>query len=143
MPQSIISLDRQSGELRWRTDLIKGGGSLTLLGDDLFVYDRWGGGHLTCLDSNTGKIRWDLELRDPDHPRAGFFTNTQIAVTNQIVYVGRPHSLYEVNRSTGSVIGRIQLPRPMFSGPLLAQDRLIYSSDDGTIHARQIPLRSD
>ncbi|WP_144392313.1 PQQ-binding-like beta-propeller repeat protein [Pleionea sediminis] len=57
-----ICIDKKSGEIVWKTKLKSGSSvtNVTVDGDDVIVYS---GGHLFCLDIDSGTEKWSNSLK--------------------------------------------------------------------------------
>lgn len=60
---SVVLLDAETGDQRWKADVPSGATHLEVVGDNVLVQD-WAN-HLTVLDRKSGAVRWQVAIGPP------------------------------------------------------------------------------
>ena len=99
--------------------------SLTLFDDQLFA--QGSNGILTCLDAETGRQLWAVHLGGSDEPT---FTPT---VNEEQVLVISGSRLIALNKRTGDIIWRLQMPASPSTSPVTDDAGVYIGMQDGSV----------
>ena len=101
--------------------------------DDLLLVLE-GGSTLSCVDTQDGAVRWNIQLDTPITPFLG------IEREGNLIYVNSSSELYVVDALSGELRARQTLPLVVTTGPVRHNGQLIFGCADGQVFS-YIPTR--
>ncbi len=147
--QSVLSYDRATGSLRWRTEIHRGGfmrrnkkasqasGSLAFDGERFYVnFANAGGAYVTAL-SPTGKILWQTKVTDYVVHQA--YGSSPALYGDDLLLVSADNkkagAVAALSRATGKIVWKVKRPKkPNYASPvvfkLAGRDQLILTGCD-------------
>ncbi len=131
----VASIDLRTGERAWEQEV---GGTYTpwVAGD--FIYLLSTSGEVICLTRADGRVRWLTQLdqwddmedkEDPIH-WAG-----PVLAGDRLILVGSNGQAWSLSPYTGKALGRIDLPEGGFLAPVVADNTLYLTTNDGQLTA--------
>jgi len=122
--ESVVALDAKDGSPRWSTPIGKVGNpdqrpnypaarsTPTVVGDS--VYALGSDGDLACLETDTGKIRWQRNLRSDFGGKPGVWAYAESPLVDDDLLIATPGgesaALVAVNRDTGEPVWNATVP---------------------------------
>jgi outer membrane protein assembly factor BamB len=105
--------------------------SPVISGGKLIVLD--GSGMVSCFDSTTYKLLWNFQSKGG---KANCNNVSSPAITDDYLHFGSTAgSYYVLNLADGSVVREIDCGEPIFSSPVVANDRVYFATLGARIHA--------
>ena len=137
---NVLSVDHADGTVHWRTATNPGEWvtGINVAGDDVYAtgIEAHGDGtktrRVTALATNTGTVRWSVPIAERTTasvpPRPVALTEATLVATGSDV-------LTFIDRASGEVSHRFELPADSHGVPILSDGTLYVGSDDGTLYA--------
>ena len=113
----IICLNKHTGELSWKTELLCPCSDVALSGEKLLVRSFSG---LGCYNKKTGKFIWSTNYASTSKP----------TISNNIVFEYYATTLCALNLNNGSTIWCSPKPKSSVADPIIYRDKIFVGSDD-------------
>lgn len=131
----LVAIDERTGARVWQRDI---GGTDTpwVVGDNLFVLSK--DAQLLALDRQTGAMRWRLDLpryHDPVSKDEPILWSGPIVAGGRIMVWQADGVVYNINPSTGQVMGDWKLDQSPVVPMAIADETLYVLGRDGTVAA--------
>ncbi|NLI25937.1 MAG: PQQ-binding-like beta-propeller repeat protein [Acetobacter sp.] len=133
----LVAIDMRSGRRLWER-AVPGQNAITCVGDWLFVSTL--GQQVTCIDRQTGQVRWLTQLRDWQHLNSHkgiiVWTGPVLAGDKLVMVSTLPENgLLTMDPLTGKILSIDSLPSPTIVQPIVSDGKLLLLSDDGYLTA--------
>ncbi|WP_404380870.1 PQQ-binding-like beta-propeller repeat protein [Caenispirillum salinarum] len=93
---------------------------------------------LAAVDARTGRVLWVTPLprwKDPDDRRGRILWSGPVLASDRLIIAGSHGEAMSVSPYTGKVLGRTDLPDGITLAPIVAQDTLIFLTNDADLVA--------
>lgn len=127
MDHHVYAVDAISGDLQWKSDDLGG----AIVGTPAFDHGNTVivgtfGSKIIALDAKTGEETWSVDTQGWVWSGGLLYQDT--------FYVGDLNGyIYGINAATGEQIWRVQPGGPIIGSPMLANDQLVFSSENDTV----------
>ncbi len=132
---TFAAIDLRSGRRVWDREI---GSTQTpwVAGD--FVYLLTNSSELVCFDAKRGKIRWVTPMqqwRNEEEKRGRVVWTGPVLASDRLIVASSEGDAMAVSPYTGEILGHIELPDGILIAPIIANDTLLFMTNDGDLVA--------
>lgn len=131
----MVAIDLQNGGRIWDKQI--GGIQAPWVAGE-YIYAVSPEGLVVCLMREQGRIRWVRQLqryKDEDDQEGAIVWAGPVLASDRLIIAGSHGEALSISPYTGEVTGRIELPDDVMIAPIVADDTLIFLTDDAQLVA--------
>jgi len=131
----LAAIDLRTGRRLWDREV---GSTQTpwVAGDYLYLVTNTP--ELVCIEAKTGRVRWVTPLQEwsnEEDKKGRIVWSGPVLASDRLIVASSEGEAWAVSPYTGEVIGREELPDGVRIAPIIADDTLIFVTDEGELVA--------
>jgi outer membrane protein assembly factor BamB len=131
----LAAINLRTGQRIWERR-IGGTESPWVAGDYLFVLSNTA--NLVALGRLNGRIYWVTALpewEDPEDQQGKITWAGPVLASNRIILAGSNGESFSLSPYSGKILGKVEMPDGVTISPIVAQDSLLFLTDDAELVA--------